>query len=374
MPLAELWHFPRPALAKQYLKLLDSGMVTSTTIFAPRRTGKTQFLRKDLTPAALKAGFAVVYVDLWQTRDPGRALLAALEAALEPESLPGKVLAKLTPKVKALKASASVAGNKVEGDVQLDPGGAKAQSEVALLLDKVIGQLVKKKPLLLLADEAQVLASTSAGEDVARALRTAMTKHASGLRVVFTGSSRTKLAHVFSNANAPLFSAGSGIQEFPLLGEDFVESIVLRFKAASSRTLNYSAAWRAFQRFNQRPEPFVSVVVDLTLNPGVTMPAAVRAEEARLAEQENHDGVWESLDATEKLMVKAIAADAALKPFSQAFVVAMRKNLGVPRLSSAHLQKALGRLADKNVVVKTPRGTFEFEHEAFAAWVRNIAN
>lgn len=42
--------------------------------------------------------------------------------------------------------------------------------------------------------------------------------------------------------------------------------------------------------------------------------------------------------------------------------------------ANAPLQKALGRLADKNVEVKTPRGTFEFEHEAFAAWVRNIAN
>lgn len=72
MELNQIWHCPRPALAKRYLALLQAGPVVSTTIFAPRRTGKTVFLRKDLTPAADAAGFTVAYVDLWQTRlNPG---------------------------------------------------------------------------------------------------------------------------------------------------------------------------------------------------------------------------------------------------------------------------------------------------------------
>ena len=38
MELTELWHFPRPELANAYLATLNAGLITSTTIFAPRRT------------------------------------------------------------------------------------------------------------------------------------------------------------------------------------------------------------------------------------------------------------------------------------------------------------------------------------------------
>jgi len=37
MNLTEIWHYHRPALAKLYLDTLNAGLVTSTTIFAPRR-------------------------------------------------------------------------------------------------------------------------------------------------------------------------------------------------------------------------------------------------------------------------------------------------------------------------------------------------
>lgn len=49
MNLIEIWHYHRPALAKIYLDTLNAGLVTTTTIFAPRRAGKTSFLLKDLT-------------------------------------------------------------------------------------------------------------------------------------------------------------------------------------------------------------------------------------------------------------------------------------------------------------------------------------
>jgi hypothetical protein len=40
MNLIEIWHYHRPALAKIYLDTLNAGLVTSTTIFAPRRAGR----------------------------------------------------------------------------------------------------------------------------------------------------------------------------------------------------------------------------------------------------------------------------------------------------------------------------------------------
>jgi hypothetical protein len=76
--------------------LLSAGPVVSTSIFAPRRTGKTVFLLQDLTPAARKAGYVVAYADLWQIRlNPGMALIRGLEEALEPKTLAQKARKRL---------------------------------------------------------------------------------------------------------------------------------------------------------------------------------------------------------------------------------------------------------------------------------------
>ena len=101
MNLIKIWHYHRPALAKIYLDTLNAGLVTSTTIFAPRRAGKTSFLLKDLMPAAKAAGYAVAYVDLWQTKlSPGISIVRALERALEPKNTIENIIAKLHTPIK----------------------------------------------------------------------------------------------------------------------------------------------------------------------------------------------------------------------------------------------------------------------------------
>ena len=57
----DLWHFPRAELAKQVLGLFESGLSSALVFFAPRRMGKTEFLRKDIQPLADKKGFETVY-------------------------------------------------------------------------------------------------------------------------------------------------------------------------------------------------------------------------------------------------------------------------------------------------------------------------
>lgn len=373
MNLIEIWHYHRPALAKIYLDTLNAGLVTSTTIFAPRRAGKTSFLLKDLTPAAETAGYTVAYVDLWQTKlSPGVSIVRALERALEPKNAVESFVAKLNTPIKKLKAKAEIAGAKLEGEVELGDLSKKVQTEIALQIDNLIDQLCKKKPVLLLIDEAQELAKTKEHEAVATALRTAITRNQNRLRVVFTGSSRTQLAHVFSNSNAPLYSTGSAIADFPQLNRDFVEYIADRFKQSTGRTLPITLAWQAFINFQQQPEPFLVGIVDMVLNPAVTLEEAMKAVADKLAQTENHEGEWAALDATQKALVRMLAQDPSLKPFSKAVVLKLRTIIGVESLEATHVQRAMSKLT--NVVFKSPRDTYEFENEAFAQWVRTLAD
>ncbi|OFA00187.1 hypothetical protein [Duganella sp. HH101] len=373
LKLTEIWHFHRPALAKVYLDTLNAGLVTSTTIFAPRRAGKTSFLLKDLWPAAEKAGYTVAYADLWQTRlSPGLAIVRALEQAQEPKGPLRGLMAKARAPVRKIKGKAEVAGAKLEGEVELGEGGSKAQSETALQIDVLIESLCRKAPLLLLIDEAQELARTREHEAVATALRTAITKNQQRLRVLFTGSSRTKLAHVFSNASAPLYSTGAAIADFPQLGRDFVEYIAQRYEESTRRTLPVAPAWKAFVAFHQQPEPFLVGVVQMVLNPRLALEEAMAAVADNLARTENHEGVWAGFDALQKALVKLLVDDPALKPFSKPVLLKLRGAVGVESLAATHVQRAMQKLS--GVVVKSPRDTYEFENEAFAEWVRTLAD
>jgi hypothetical protein len=373
MKLNQIWHCPRPALARSYLKLLSAGPVVSTSIFAPRRTGKTVFLLQDLTPAARKAGYVVAYADLWQIRlNPGMALIRGLEEALEPKTLAQKALKRLHAPVKKVTAKGGV--GEIAGELEIELGDSrKDATNLALRIEELVSRLVSKKPLLLLVDEAQELARSRENELVATALRTTLTKYRDKMRVVFTGSSRTQLAHVFSNTDAPLYAVGATIHDFPLLGRELVEFVAEKFKDATQRTLDVAKGWKAFQDFKQQPEPFLSAVVAMLMEPSLTIERACAIERAGQDKEENHEGTWNSMDAMQRQLALLVVNNPLAKPFSKSTLAALAKALGLVSLESTSVQHSLRVLAIKNILCKSPRGVYTFESAAFERWVRTLA-
>ncbi len=57
----DLWHFSRAELAQQVLGMFEAGLSSALVFFAPRRMGKTEFLRKDILPLAEKKGWKTFY-------------------------------------------------------------------------------------------------------------------------------------------------------------------------------------------------------------------------------------------------------------------------------------------------------------------------
>lgn len=371
MVISTPWHFSRPALAEQYLRLLTSGLVQTTTIFAPRRAGKTQFLRRDLTPHAQSLGFTVAYADLWQTQSPALALLQALEEAAEPVGAWARVRGLFKP-VNSVKASAQAAGVTGELQVELVRPNAAALTEISLRIDELIAKISARRHLLILIDEAQVLARHPEGVQLARSLRTALTKHADKTRALFTGSSRSELNIVFSNANAPLYSAGHAVHDFPMLGEDFVAFICAKFNASSTRHIDLEAAMASHVQFHYRPEALVRCVVSMLLEPALTLEDATRQEAQRLGSPEAHAGVWAALTALQRELVRQCADNPAFKPFSRESIAVLAIRLGVPTLKASAIQKALAGLSSKTVLNKTAGGGWEFENAHFRDWVKSL--
>ena len=82
--------FHRTELAGRYAaELLDpspaSVFASGLFLAAPRRMGKSTFLREDLRPALERGGATVIYADLWadRTRDPAAVIGQAVARALE---------------------------------------------------------------------------------------------------------------------------------------------------------------------------------------------------------------------------------------------------------------------------------------------------
>lgn len=362
-------------LAQAYLAQLGAGVVTSTSIFAPRRTGKTVFLRKDLTPAAEAAGYRVAYVDLWQTTvSPALAIVRGLEEALEPRNLRERAAAKLREPIKKLKMKGSVGD--LKGEAELEFADARtATAELGLRIDELVGKLSSKHPLLLLVDEAQELARTEANEDVAKSLRTALTKHRDRVRVVYTGSSRSRLSHMFSDPQAPLYAPGLGIIDFPLLDRDLVDFAAARFKAATggTRVLDIDAGVAVLDRMQHRPEPFLAAVMHLLATPGLTLEQAAENVVKAAAEQDDYEGTWRGLTELQREVLQ-LSLSPDFKPFARATAHAIATKLGLKRLPLSTLQSVMRVLDDSNLLSKSPRGPYEFDDHLFKQWVEKRAD
>src|SRR5438105_12022756 len=146
---------------------------------APRRTGKSTFLREDLIPVLEAAGAAVLYIDLWadKTVDPGQAIVAMVRAAVGAED--GLVL----------KAFRKAGLDKVAvGGLSFDVSkvglgtGVTLSAALAALSDQL------KRMIVLIIDEAQQAVTTASGNDALFALNAARDQPNSrahhGLRIV----------------------------------------------------------------------------------------------------------------------------------------------------------------------------------------------
>lgn len=204
--LADPWHYPRPELASEYLSDFEIGLTSARALFAKRRMGKSEFLEKDLIPAALSLGYVTVYLNLWDARDdPTPALALALTRALQPKGLT-RLVKSLKQPLKSIKASAKVPGL-AEGSLEAEL--QKRESEAApLITDLIRGFNEPQQRMLLVLDEAQVLAEPP-HSSLAHSLRASLDGRKQNIKVIFAGSSEATLRRMFGRSSRILHARNS---------------------------------------------------------------------------------------------------------------------------------------------------------------------
>lgn len=361
-------------LAGESLVDYSSGMFLA----APRRTGKSTFLNNDFIPECVQRGWLPVYVDLWSDRDAAPAQL--ISGAI------GTALARFEG---ALARTAKKAGvdkinllRTLSWDFtrpQLPAGTTLAQA--LAVLHQVSGQLV-----VLIIDEAQHALNSEDGLNAMFALKAARDHlnrgdRPDGLRLVFTGSSRDKLANLVLKSKQPFF--GASITPFPLLGREYVEFITALWnrRLADSNQFKVEDLAYAFELVGRRPEMLNKLLAEVSVGLGEAGNLGELLRNGALNHQagvwSDYESAWNELTPLQQAVLEVMAERTLgrqpFSPFTEQTLIEVSRKLeqaqAVANVNTANVQKALDALRDKELVWKANRGEYALEDTAMAEWL-----
>lgn len=379
--------FHRPALAAALAdQALDTSLGTSGGMFlaAPRRTGKSTFVRQDLVPEFERRNLNVIYVDLWidKTVNPAIHIANAIRTELAREEGPiAKALKKLSP---LSKFTAGAWGTGLSFDL----------SQLNLPKDATLVDALKalsatsQKKLILLIDEAQHALTTDEGINALFSLKAARDSLNTdpgryGMQLVATGSNRDKLAALVNGREQAFY--GADMVQFPTLGKDYVQWLVGRAKL----NLDIDLVTNVFQSLGSRPEPFRKALsqtrLQLAINPAQDANAMLASLAAKGVSDAKNDflNTVASLPPLQSALLRELATDALLEPdvrrpglFSAAMKARLLSRLEA-EMGAAHgvsvespsVQNALDKLREENFLWRSQRGSYAVEDEQFLAWL-----
>jgi hypothetical protein len=367
------FYAPRTDLAESIARQLSPDPLLGTTaglfLAAPRRTGKSTFLRLDLVPLLAARGQFPIYVDLWEdrARDPGALIAEALVTAIDDLSTRVERFWKLLP-----FSRISVGG--VTADLPKAEGTRSATLTEALI---EIGTRAGRD-IVFIIDEAQQALTSEAGKDAMFALkaaRDAMNQRRDGARLylLFTGSHRDKLAALVLTHKQPFY--GARVQDFPKLGRHFVEAYlrIVNPLLAPDNQLDADDVMRAFELLGHRPEKLQEVIRDHALgqggSAGLRATVTERADLLRARVWQQHESDYGQLTALQRAVLRQLIADGPdFAPFSGPTLLRIGAELGT-KVASSEVQRALDDLREKSIVWRPERGVYALEDQDMRDWL-----
>jgi uncharacterized protein len=357
----DLWHFPRSDLAQQVLGMFEAGLSSALIFFAPRRMGKTEFLRKDILPYAEKKGWKIFYFSFLDIGERVQEEFTNSLANFAEKN--GAISNKNSILSRVRKIGAEAVG--VKANIEFE------KSENISDMKSIFSSLAEKGKILLLMDEIQVLAIKCSNDQFIAGLRTALDINKDLIKVIFTGSSREGLRRMFSQTSAPFFHFGQNLP-FPELSREFTDHLANVFKKVTKRNLDKNLLWDNFLKMDKVPQLARSLVERLALNPNITISEAKEQLLGDVFNDRAFAEIWENSSKLEQILLKEIA-DGTEAIFSEKQRTIFAKKLGVPNLAVPSVQSSIRVLQRKNLIGKLPdRSSYFIDDPNFKSWLQHI--
>ena len=366
--------FHRQDLAKRLAdELVSEDGTSGLFVTAPRRTGKSTFIREDLIPVLKSVhGAEVVYADLWEDRaaNPGDVIVGAIKTRLL--EFDGLLM-------RAAKAS-GVDKIKLGGlELSLDRlGFGKGETLTKAL--RILAQ-ASKKPLVMVIDEAQHTQSSEEGRQALYALKAARDAlnagDGPGFRLLATGSNTDKLATLVEDKDQAFYQAP--LIALEPLGRAYLEWV--RGRLAFDPKPSTDALERVFQMCSQRPEPLKKALRELAQSGPVDAASVDALFEQLMARNlaRARAGFVQQVNGLSPLdgaVLKVMAREGArFSPYAkpsidayQGLIAALGADDAV-RVDNSSVQQALERLRDLQMVWRSGRGAYAIEDSQHIGWL-----
>lgn len=253
------WHFARQQVAARYLKTLSSGVMLSTTIQAPAKTGLTSFLINDVIPCAADAKFVTVYVDLSDPEVPiSAAVITALERVLSGSSAIHAGF-NLFKSLFLARHSDSCSKEKYVQKIQIvDKNYFLENREKNLeLIKSYFQKILSYKSVLILVDHADQLTHDDIALEFCEYFKELITKNSQAIRPLYATSNKEAWSGVFENRHSPLYSEGAFVHKLPALSKNFVRDAVLR----SGLNISMDEGVTCYEMAGERPGIFSALLL-----------------------------------------------------------------------------------------------------------------
>ena len=364
---ADPWHYPRTDLARKYLELMRPGPAESITLFSQRRTGKTAFLANDVADVAQELGRIPVFVDLWKERlDPGPALAEQLRIAALTLEQPQGFLQRIG---RTEVTSVGLAGQSLSFKDRPTP---EAPSSPTLAISYWGDRMARatSKPIVLMVDEVQALATGKNALETASALRAFLqspSARAGRVQPIFTGSSRDGIQRLVNDSKAAFYQYGA-MPDFPSPDDGIARFMAKQLKNLAGVTVDEARLLHAFEELERKPGPLKSMVVSMATDRSADVDKYLNMQIGELRAAADVRVELARLRPIEKVIIQRIADGDSLfsKEAQQDYV----ERVGTS-LNNKSINDALTKLRNANLVTRVGHGQYVIEDEEVAAAVVN---
>jgi len=363
--------FHRPALARYFVDFLKSAdSASGLFLSAPRRTGKTTFIKQDIVPILRAEGATVIYADLWEQKEVNPAIVivnAIREAIMKADGVVMKTMK--TTGITKFKL----------GGIEMDL--SKIGSQDGESISKVLQHLATatNNPIVMVIDEAQHAQTTEEGRQTLFALKAARDamKGAGGpgFRMLATGSDSDKLATLVNAKDQAFFMAP--LESLDPLGPDYLQWVLDAMGRSEKPTLKALEA--GFAMCSHRPEPLRRVLRALTKPYASSKSVDERfldlmTKDMQAARETFLQGL-NGMDPLDAAVLKRMASTGKnFKPFDPKTLDIYRELMTGAALqnaapSTSSVQASLERLRKDGLVWNAGRGLWYIEDAQHVAWI-----
>lgn len=350
---------PRPELARQFSKLVKSGL--NVVVQGERRMGKTSFVRETIKSMR---GMELVYIDLYCMKSVEEFCRRAVAAVASLDRSAG-FLRRTAQLISNLRPVLTMDRDTGVPQLTVDLKAGNGIASLEEVMDMISVHSAKRR-LCVVFDEFQDVLDLPDSDILLARLR-AKIQFQNKTPHVFLGSVRNRMHEIFDSPKSPFFKSATSFSVGSIAAEDFKRFLTERFKVARRKVSD--AALDRILAISDGISGDVQELCEtiwLATDTGDAIGDAEIDSGLKLVfarEEKSFGPTLSRLTAIQAAVLKGLARTPGVKPFSGDFM----SECGIRNVGT--VTRALSRLSTDEIIYEFA-GSWRFTNPFFREWIK----